>query len=63
MKVLRIILGIFGSLIALFCGGCGLVFVAGGPNHLEMLALASVLGFLPAALGGLLAWWAFRRRN
>jgi hypothetical protein len=55
MKVLRIIIGIFGLIIAIFCGGCGLYFLAVEPTAL-------LIGGVPAAIGGLIAWWAFRRR-
>lgn len=55
MKVLRIIAGIFGLLIAVFCGGCGLFFTNVYPP-------AVLIGGAPAVVGGLIAWWAFRRR-
>lgn len=55
MKALRIIIGIFGLLVAIFCGGCGLYFMSIEPT-------APLIGGLPAAAGGLIAWWAFRRR-
>jgi hypothetical protein len=55
-NLLRIIVGIFGLLVALFCGGCALYFI-------DVEPLAIVIGGVPAVAGGLIAWRAFRHRR
>ncbi len=62
MKVVRIVLGIFGILVVLFAGGCALIFLpmAAKPDGWLVIALFSGV---PALIGALIATWAFRRRN
>lgn len=55
-----------GSLIAVLCGLCSLVFftqVGSGGNHLGMLAVIAVFGGVPAAIGGLLIYAGVRLRR
>ncbi len=61
MKVLRIIVGIFGALLAFSAGGCGLFFVsmAAKPDGTLMVALISGV---PTLIGVFMAMWGFRRR-
>jgi hypothetical protein len=67
MSLARRLLGIFGILLAVFAGGCGLLFtasglteLAAGRNDYGVSIIAPVLGGVPALIGGLIAWWALR---
>ena len=62
MKALRIIVGIVGVLVALFAGGCGIFFLSVDPSR-DMMWIAIPFGLVPAAIGVLVAWWAFKRRD
>ena len=62
--------GIFAALVAVFAGGCGLVFfgvsisekMAGKTTYgIEIISL--VVGVLPGVIFGLIAWWAFKRHK
>ena len=61
MKVFRIIVGIFGVLLALSAGGCGLFFlpIAAKPDGTLMVALISGV---PTLIGISMAMWGFRGR-
>ena len=68
---IRILLGIVGLLVALFAGGCA-VFLFGqmlfdpvqrGYVDAGNIAIVTVLGVVPAVLGGALAWWSWRPRR
>ena len=68
MSLGRRLLGIFAILVAVFAGGCGLLFLVSGLNELSagrndygVSVIAPVLGGVPALIGGLIAWWALRR--
>jgi hypothetical protein len=68
MSVGRRIVGIFGILLAVFAGGCGLLFLIGGLSELSagrndygVSIISPVMGGVPALIGGLIAWWAFRK--
>ncbi len=70
MGVLRVIVGIFASLVAVFAGGCSLIIFGMGIvdwfsgyqyafiNFDAML----IIGVLPAVIGGLVARACFRKR-
>lgn len=62
MTAIRIIIGIFGCLLAISAGGCGLFFlpIATKPDGTAIVALMSGV---PTLIGILLAAWAFRRRT
>jgi hypothetical protein len=68
MSLARRLFGIFGILVAVFAGGCGLLFLASGLNELAsgrndygVSIIGPVLGGVPALIGVLIAWWAFRK--
>jgi hypothetical protein len=67
MSLGRRLLGIFGILLAVFAGGCGLLFLissvtelAAGRSDYGVSIIGQVVGGVPAVIGGLIAWWAFR---
>ena len=70
MSLLRRLVGIAGLLVAIFAGGCSLLFVAemiydianGLPDSSAFLPFILLIGILPAVLGATLAWWALRKR-
>lgn len=62
--------GIFASLVAVFAGGCGLVFFGMSMSEkmsgkitygIEFISLLA--GVLPGIIAGLIAWWAFKRHR
>ena len=68
MSIARRLVGIFGILLAVFAGGCGLLFLASGLSELSagrsdygVSIIGPVVGGIPAVIGGLIAWWAFRK--
>jgi hypothetical protein len=68
MSLVRRLVGIFGILLAVFAGGCGLIFlvsglseVAAGRNDYGVSVIGPLLGGVPALIGGLIAWLAFRK--
>lgn len=67
MSLARRLIGIFGILLAVFAGGCGLLFtvsglmeLSAGRNDYGVSVIAPVMGGVPAVIGGLIAWWALR---
>lgn len=62
MKVVRIIIGTFGALLALFGGGC-LLFLAPLVSGSKDGILLALWSGVPALIGILLAWWGFKRRT
>jgi hypothetical protein len=68
MSVGRRLVGIFGILVAIFAGGCGLMFLISGLTELAkgrsdygVSIIGPLVGGVPALIGGLIAWWAFRK--
>lgn len=68
MSLARRLFGIFGILVAVFAGGCGLMFLASGLSEISagrsdygVSIIGPVVGGIPAVIGGLIAWWAFRK--
>jgi uncharacterized membrane protein len=68
MKLLRTLVGIVGIPLAVFAGGCGLLFFASGVTELSagrndygMTVIGPLVGGVPALIGGLVGWWAFRK--
>jgi len=69
---MRTTLGILAALVALFAGGCGLVFFIGflaeelggrGPSYgFQFVALAVVTGVIPGIIAGFIAWWLLRKQ-
>ena len=66
MSLGRRLIGIFAILLAVFAGGCGLLFLANGVTELSagrndygMTVIGPLFGGVPALIGGLIAWWAF----
>jgi hypothetical protein len=70
MKALRIILGIFGLLLAILGGGCSLLYFANqiyaaftDTHDLDGIGVYVIaVGLLPAVIGGVIARWAFGKR-
>ena len=67
MSLARRLFGIFGILLAVFAGGCGLLFTASGlmglsagRNDYGVSVIAPVMGGVPAVIGALIGWWAWR---
>lgn len=71
MRLVRILLGIVGLLVALFAGGCAailygqMLFDPFQRSYVDAsgIAIVAIVGVLPAALGGALAWWGLKPRK
>lgn len=61
------ILGIVLALVAIFAGGCGLLFFTQGLVTLNqggqdygITVISVIIGIVPGIICGLLSWWAFK---
>ena len=69
MSTGRLIVGIIALLVAVFAGGCGLLFVvsgiaetsAGRPDY-GITVIGFLIGVLPGAIGAFAAWRIFRKK-
>jgi hypothetical protein len=67
LKALKITAGVIGVLLAVFAGGCGLLYFGigvmtaiEGRDDYGFIVISLLIGILPGAIGALVAWWAFK---
>ncbi|NNE23758.1 MAG: hypothetical protein HKN11_14230 [Rhizobiales bacterium] len=66
---MRTFFGVVAALVALFAGGCGVVFFVmsiadtmAGRNAYGIPIISLVIGIIPGIIAGLVAWWLLKKR-
>ena len=66
---MRTFLGIVAALVAVFAGGCGVVFFVlsvadsmAGRNAYGIPIISVIIGVIPGIIAGWIAWWALKKR-
>lgn len=66
---MRTFFGIFAALVAVFAGGCGVVWFVlsiadsmAGRNAYGIPFISVIIGVIPGMIAGWIAWWALKKR-
>jgi len=66
---MRTFFGVVAALVALFAGGCGVVFFVmsvadsmAGRNAYGIPFISVIIGVIPGIIAGFIAWWLLKKR-